>query len=148
MKWLYKHFRKKIDFVYTKRVVVTDSKIPPIYNHLGKRLTDGYTTKVEALVDDKKVPDKEIYNKSFKAAGYNGHLEIVKWLMEKGVDKIDNVCLEQVLAEATRNGHLNIVEWLIGEHVDKIDPFYIKEAYRISLESDELEISDYIVSAL
>lgn len=76
-----------------------------------------------------------------KMASKHGHLEIVKYLVEKGVDIHDDT--EALLFYAADNGHLEIVKYLVEKGADI--HVYEDEAFRWASRNGYYDIVKYLV---
>jgi ankyrin repeat protein len=88
---------------------------------------------VKFLVDDKRATG--IYDAFCKASG-NGHLEVVKFLADRGVSNMD-----MALKYAAGQGHLDVVQFLFGKGAKKL-----QEALWDSVWNNHLEVVKFLKS--
>ena len=102
---------------------------------------EGLIILVDVLKDtDFKIKDKEV---CLKWAAQNGHLSIVKNLVEHGANI--HVTNNHALRWASENGHLDVVKYLVekGANVRTVDDFPVK----IAAIKGRLDILKYLVES-
>ena len=77
----------------------------------------------------------------FRSAAYNGHLEIVKFLVEHKADIHVNDDL--ALSYAARKGHLEVVQYLVNQGAD----IHAKNEWALkwAVESDHVEVVKFLI---
>ena len=82
------------------------------------------------------------YGYSLRAASSNGHLEVVKYLVEQGADIHANDDLS--LISASNNGHLELVKYLVEQGADI--HAHNDLSLRWARQRGHTEVADYLVS--
>jgi ankyrin repeat protein len=72
-------------------------------------------------------------NLAVRYAAMNGHLEVVQYLVEQGAD------IDEAVRYAVEKGHLDVVQYLVEQGAD------IDEAVRYAVEKGHLDVVQYLV---
>ncbi len=115
---------KEYNFVYSEENI-KEKDISPELEYLSRKISDPFFSLESRLI----------------AASKNGHLPVVKYLVEKGVSV--NIEDDLALAYASRNGHLETVKYLVKHganiHADN------ERALIFTIDVGHFEIIKYLV---
>jgi hypothetical protein len=114
---------------------------------LEKRIQKGDLEALKYLIEHHEESDAKPKNESLMSASFNGHLTLVKYLVENGADlNATNYRDDTVLIQASFGGHLDVIKYLaeIGADLNargyKNDTVLIDAAY-----SGFLKVVEYLV---
>ena len=110
--------------------------------NIDRAINSGDIDYVKAYLEENKISRNDIKNALIRSA-QNGHLEVVKYLVEEHQADI-HAQNEGGLRWSAQNGHLEVVKYLVEEHNADIhaDDEY---ALRLSAENGYLDVVKYLV---
>lgn len=111
---------------------------------LFNAITDGSVDTVRSLVQHGIPLNTEL---AVMLAIENGHLNILKYLVEEKQANIDRIGAKQAFLTAVKEGYLNIVRYLVEETNTRLSPF-AEEALNHAMEIERADIRASVVNYL